>query len=142
MMDASSWGSWKAISGLKCLNLSWLTAYSSPVHSTEIYGQVKWPCCQAITVKWILLHLSVSLILEIWFSLDESQTELRPSFILCDATCQLHSFPWQLLFPWALVRSPAWLWGNVARNEEKSWVYVKKDSSAGREKTLNIWGGF
>lgn len=62
----------------------------------EIYSQVEWTACQAITVKWILLHLFVTLILEIWFSLDECQMELRPSFILCvTARClsRATSFP-------------------------------------------------
>ncbi len=69
---ASSWGSWKVISQLKCLNLSWLTAYSTPVHSTEIYGQMESTGCQAISVKWIpatLCHSNIrNLVLIRWMS--------------------------------------------------------------------------
>lgn len=36
-----------SISQVKCLNLSWLTAYASPVHSREIHGQVQCTGCCA-----------------------------------------------------------------------------------------------
>lgn len=77
------------------------------MHPMEIYSQVEWTACQTITVKWILLHLFVTLILEIWFSLDECQMELRPSFILCDTARLLLAYLWHLLFPQLQVRSPA-----------------------------------
>lgn len=120
MKRASSWGNWKVISQLKCLNLSWLTAYSSPVRSTEIYSQVEWTGCQAITSKWILLHLFVTLILEMWFSLDKCQTELGPSSILCDTIWHLYVYLWLLCFPGALVCSPAWQ--NMPRHKKEKEV--------------------
>ena len=92
-------GSWTVNSQSKLLHQSWFTASSFQIHPTEIYIQVKWTGCKAITVKWIQLHLFVTLILEIWFSLDECQMELDPPFILCDITWPITVSLRQLLFP-------------------------------------------
>lgn len=71
MKEASCWGSWKVISQLKCLNLSWLTAFSSPIHRDLRPSRVDWlpgNYCQVDPIAHLCHSNARNLVLIRWMS--------------------------------------------------------------------------